>query len=94
MGAGHSTAQGSSEITHDDMKWIRGLRWEEIDQNWILRHTINGGKDIITDLRQKPMVMDELAKRAGARPPSGPVIVSEHTELLGRLLNSADSGAS
>jgi hypothetical protein len=76
------TEQGSPEITHDGMKWIRGLRWEEIDQNWILRHASStGGKDVIVDLRQKPTVMDELAKRGGARPPTGPVIVSEHNNL-------------
>ena len=76
------TEQGPPGITHDGMQWIRGLRWEEIDQNWILRHASSTrGKDIIVDLRQKPTVMDELAKREGVRPPTGPVIVSEHNNL-------------
>jgi len=64
---------------HDGMKWLRGIRWDEIDENLILRHTTSKKlKDIEVNLRKVPMVMAEFA-RLGARQQSGPVIVSEAT---------------
>jgi hypothetical protein len=63
----------------EDIKWLRGLRWSEIDQNLILRHTTSKRqKDIEINLRNAPMVMEELTK-LGDLPGSGPVIVSEYT---------------
>jgi site-specific recombinase XerD len=57
------------------MKWLRGLRWEEIDDNLILRHvTSKRGKEIEIDLHNAPLVMAEL-ERLGTRPASGPVII-------------------
>jgi hypothetical protein len=68
-------------------KWISGLRWEEIDQNLILRHTTSKrGKDIEVDLKLAPMVLEELAILTGtpiakltraALPVAGPVILCE-----------------
>lgn len=42
-------------------KWLRGLRWEEIDDSLILRHiTSKRQKAIEVDLRMAPMAMEEL----------------------------------
>lgn len=64
-------------------KWLRGLRWNEIDENLILRHnTSKKEKDIVLNLKLAPMVMEELkllgynGDRASL-PAAGPVIVSE-----------------
>src|SRR5262249_3840812 len=66
----------SSNITHAGNQWLRGLRWEEID-NLILRHADNPD----FDLRQAPMVMDELGKHHGPLPKSGPIVVCEFSRL-------------
>ena len=68
---------GTSDVLAGNEKWLRGLRWSEIDQNLILRHTTSKrGKDIEVDLHRAPMVMDELGL-VGTLPTSGPIIVSE-----------------
>jgi hypothetical protein len=70
---------GLTDVTHAGKKWLRGLRWNEIDNNLILRHTTSKRqKDITIDLTLAPMVMEEL-QRLGSRPASGPVIVREST---------------
>ena len=68
-------------------KWLMGIRWEEIDQNLILRHnTSKRGKDIEVDLKLAPMVLEELALYSrtpianltrASLPPSGPIILCE-----------------
>lgn len=71
---------GISAVTNDGYKWLRGLRWEEIDDNLILRHTTSKRlKDIEIDLKLAPMVMEELAHEG--RKASGPVIVCEDSAL-------------
>lgn len=68
---------GLSDVTNGNSKWLRGIRWSEIDGNLILRHTTSKRqKDIEVDLRNAPMVMEEL-DRLGSIPSSGPVVVSE-----------------
>jgi hypothetical protein len=68
---------GISDVTHKGQKWLRGLRWEEIDENLILRHvTSKRGKEVEHNLLNAPMVMEELALLGGRRL-SGPVIVGE-----------------
>ncbi|WFU42617.1 hypothetical protein QA640_09230 [Bradyrhizobium sp. CB82] len=82
--------QGFSDVIFTDdegrrEKWIRGLRWNEIDDNLTLRHSSE--REIIEfDLRQSSMVLDELRAQYGfelgkqarsALPSSGPIIVSE-----------------
>lgn len=72
---------GVSDVTDAGMKWIMGIRWEEIDDNLILRHvTSKRGKPVEVDLKLAPMVMEELAL-IGERPKRGPVIVAETTGL-------------
>jgi hypothetical protein len=69
---------GVSDVISDTMgKWVRGIRWEEIDENLILRHvTSMRQKEIEVDLKRAPMVMEELRK-IGKLPKRGPVIVCE-----------------
>jgi len=68
---------GVSDITDGNEKWLRGLRWSEIDENLVLRHTTSTRKHIEFDLRGgAPMVMEELAL-LGTLPTTGPVIISE-----------------
>ena len=70
---------GASDVMNDDEKWLRGIRWSEIDARLILRHTVltrNGEKEIEVDLKRMPMVMEELSK-LGKRPASGPVVICE-----------------
>lgn len=73
-------------------KWLRGIRWTEIDTSLILKHvTSKRQKEVVIDLKLAPMIMDEFRKQfAGfdpARPDramlpaSGPVIISEWSEL-------------
>lgn len=60
---------GLSDITWKGQKWIRGMRWEEVDQNLILTHTTSKKqKPIEADLRMAPMVMEELGILAGVEP--------------------------
>lgn len=70
---------GVSDVTFRSNKWLRGLRWEEIDVNRVLRHvTSKRQKAIEAPLGLAPMVMEELAL-LGTLPERGPVIVSERT---------------
>lgn len=70
---------GLSTTTSGNEKWIRGIRWEEIDANLILRHvTSKRGKEVVIDLKNAPMVLEEFRK-IGDLPSSGPVIVAENT---------------
>lgn len=70
---------GLSPVTHQGMKWLRGIRWEEIDSNMILRHTTSKRqKEVEWDLRGCPMVLEELAL-LGERPASGPIVIYEKT---------------
>lgn len=70
---------GLSTIAAGNDKWMVGLRWSEIDENLILKHTTSKKqKAVEIDLKLAPMVMEELA-RIGTLPTSGPVIVFETT---------------
>jgi hypothetical protein len=75
---------GMSVILSKGMKWLRGIQWDEIDENLILSHA-GDGKVVPMDLKKAPMVMEELtfvkAKNGGLLPSKGPVIVSEYDEL-------------
>jgi len=67
---------GVSDVHHKKFKWLRGLRWEEIDQNMTLTHvTSKRQKQITVSLKNAPMVMEELATQY--KYASGPIILSE-----------------
>jgi hypothetical protein len=71
------TEPGASEVTHGARKWLRGIRWEEIDEHLILRHvTSKRQKEVSIDLKQAPMVLAEL-RRLDIIPKRGPIIVHD-----------------
>lgn len=83
---------GISDLVVDGHKWLRGIRWEEIDQNLTLRHvTSKRQKEIVVSLRNAPMVMEELSYltngvgideiRREDLPASGPIVISEWDNL-------------
>lgn len=83
---------GVSDVIAGNEKWLRGVRWEEIDKNFTLTHvTSKKQKEVVLDLRLAPMVLDELHHfanmPAGALlnrdmfPAAGPVVVSEITMI-------------
>ncbi len=85
-----ATEPGDTDTFDGDFKWLRGIRWEEIDEQLILRHvTSKRQKEVEINLTLAPMVMEELRfdylivepfKRERL-PARGPVIVSEATGL-------------
>jgi hypothetical protein len=70
----------SSNLVHRGMKWARGVCWEEIDPNMILRHkTSKEGKTVEVHLRSFPQVVRELRRVGFGVKKSGPIIVCENT---------------
>lgn len=61
------------------IKWARGLVWQKIDANLILRHvTSKKNKPIVIRLKNAPMVMEEF-DLLDERKSNGPVIICEKT---------------
>ena len=57
---------GISEVIDKTEKWIRGIVWQEIDANLILRHvTSKKQKETEVDLKLAPMVLEEFREMAG-----------------------------
>ncbi len=72
----------ASDLVWNEEKWIRGLRWEEIDDKFILERPVSwrepNGERFKVDLRSYPMVKEELGLiNLGSR--SGPVVICEWT---------------
>jgi hypothetical protein len=57
---------GISDVIRGNNKWLHGLRWEEIDEDLVVRHTTSKrGKDLPDpDLKHAPMVIEELERIA------------------------------
>jgi hypothetical protein len=78
---------GESDVLDAGNKWLRGLRWEEIDENLVLTHTTSKSQtEIVVDLNLTPMVIQELMLAFGSvarnkMHASGPIIVSEASGL-------------
>jgi len=78
---------GMSDVHLEGMKWLRGIRWEEIDENLILRHVTSKKQKLTTvDLRLAEMVLAELqiycdgvTVHRGLLPASGPIVLNEQT---------------
>lgn len=72
------TEPGFSDVIDGRKKWLRGIRWSEIDKaSMVLEHkTSFDGTLVKIKLADAPMVMEELA-RIGDLPSSGPVIVGK-----------------
>jgi hypothetical protein len=70
---------GVSAVHSGNNKWLRGITWNEINENFILTHiTSKRQKEIVVDLKLDPMIVAELGSLNRADfPASGPVIVSE-----------------
>jgi hypothetical protein len=73
---------GDSELRrHDGLKWVHGIRWSEIDKDFVLRHVTSMTGNLVTRrLSEYPMVRAEL-QRIGDLPSSGPVIVNEYNDV-------------
>lgn len=83
---------GQSEVRAYGNKWLRGIRWEEIDADFVLSHITSKRQKLITiDLKLAPMVVEELHYAMGQNaigglqrdkfPATGPVIFSEVSEV-------------
>lgn len=73
------TEHGVSDIVFNGQKWLRGIRWSEIDGDLVLRHEeSNGGRHVTLKLTEYPMVAVELA-RIKRRPSNGAVVVNDRT---------------
>lgn len=81
---------GVSDVISGNMKWVKGIRAEEIDGDFILRHVTSKRKKLlVADLKLSSMVMEEFRLRAGLGltdklerghiPTSGPLIINEQT---------------
>ena len=68
-----------------EQKWWRGIRYEEISTDLILRHvTSKRQKEVSVSLAECPMVVDELLAKftlMSELPRRGPIIISEATGL-------------
>lgn len=63
-------------------KWLRGLVWNEIDDNLVMRHiTSKRHKMLEVDLKLAPMVMDELNNYVGDVHEDDPCIICESTGM-------------
>jgi len=60
---------GVSAIIRDGRKWLRGIVWQEIDEDLILRHVTSKKQKLMqADLKFAPLVMRELQRIAGEQP--------------------------
>lgn len=81
------TEPGISDFVYKPKgKWLRGIRWEEISPNMILRHTTSKkDKPLEVDLGLAPMVQEELKHltdfHGGRRPEKGPIVICETTAM-------------
>ena len=76
---------GTSDIVRGDEKWLRGLRWSDIDENMVLRATLTSGranqqKEVEFRLSRSQMTMEEL-NRVPLEKRKGPLVVCEFTGL-------------
>jgi hypothetical protein len=55
---------GETDLVDGGRKWLRGIRWSEIDDRLVLTHTTSKRlKEITVDLKLAPMVIEELHRR-------------------------------
>lgn len=72
---------GDSDIMSNELKWLTGLRWDDVGDDMILRATVEG-KEIGLNFKQTKMVLEELQKiYDGGLPKKGPIIINEHNGL-------------
>jgi hypothetical protein len=76
---------GTSEMVKGNEKWVRGLRWSDVDENMILRRVLTSGrrdqhKEVAYNLKRSAMVMEEI-NRVPMEKRKGPMIICEFTML-------------
>jgi hypothetical protein len=73
-----------SEIMKGSEKWIRGLRWSDLDDNFLLRRAVTGRrnqkKPVEYSLRRSQMTMEEI-NRVPLEKRKGPMIICEFSGL-------------
>jgi len=84
---------GDTDVQYHGEKWMRGLRWEEIDENLILRHKTSKRQKVLEiDLKLAPMVIEEFGMMAAGfatedgfdrsvLPTRGPIVKNEINAL-------------
>jgi hypothetical protein len=88
----HNESTPVTSVLDGDLKWVRGITWNQVDDNMVLQHVTSArAEKISVDLKRCPMVMDELRHRLGLQPhqpvtrdmlPSaGPMVINEETGL-------------
>jgi hypothetical protein len=79
-----SSDPAKSEIMKGPEKWIRGLRWSDLDENFTLRRMIAGRRDqkkeVEYSLRRSQMTMEEI-NRVPMERRKGPMIICEFSGL-------------
>jgi hypothetical protein len=72
-----------SEIIRKNQKWARGLRWNQISDDWIMEYIPSSGGDAVQwRLADYPVVIAEVKdalRRLGNRSKSGPIIIDERS---------------
>jgi hypothetical protein len=76
---------GTSEITKGNEKWLRGLRWSDIDDDMVLRRVLTSGrrneqKEVKFQLKKYYMIMEEI-NRVPPWKRNGPMIINEVSGL-------------
>jgi hypothetical protein len=80
---------GESDVVRPGQKWLRGLRWSNIDKNLILRHGVSSsGRRIEVDLRTAPMVLEELKLFMAG--PRTPCIERPISDILNEILRALE----
>jgi hypothetical protein len=74
-----------SDIMKGSEKWVRGLRWSDIDESMMLRRTLTSGrrnqhKAVEYSLRRSQMTMEEI-NRVPAAKRNGPMIICEFSGI-------------
>ncbi|MGY4222716.1 hypothetical protein ACVMIH_000077 [Bradyrhizobium sp. USDA 4503] len=71
---------GESNVVWRGQKWLRGLRWSEIGEDMVLRHTTSKRlKKLEVDLKLSPMVLEELRYWQDFRHGDAPIVINEGT---------------
>ncbi|MDI3566629.1 hypothetical protein [Bradyrhizobium sp. Arg816] len=72
---------GDSDIVSNELKWLTGLRWDDVGDDMVLRGTIDGEKTGL-DFKHTKMVLEELQRiYGGVLPKRGAMIINEHNGL-------------
>jgi hypothetical protein len=76
---------GTSDVVRGNQKWVRGLRWSDLDENLMLRPVLTSGrkdeqKQVAFNLKRAGMAMEEINRVHPSRR-IGPMIICEFSGL-------------